>query len=215
MKNVQDYPVPAKVCRAEITVVNSRFISSVSPAFNVNEAKEFINRIKNEFPDASHHVPAYIIGFDPSVVMHCSDGGEPAGTAGQPILAVLKGSGIGDIAVVVTRYFGGTKLGKGGLVRAYSEGVKAVLNILPLARRILLHQVMFSIPYSFLEQSRRLVSQYDGSNIDEVFSIDITIVARFSPDKYEKFKTEIIDLTNGKVELIILETNYFIVPIQL
>ena len=108
------YPIPAEETRTEIRVSNSRFIATAAPAFSVKEARAFIDRIKAEFRDASHNVPAFVIGFGPSVTAHCNDDGEPSGTAGRPILAVLQGSGLGDIAVVVTRYFGGTKLGTGG-----------------------------------------------------------------------------------------------------
>jgi uncharacterized YigZ family protein len=129
------YPIPARAARVEIGVVNSRFIASAGPAFSVEEAREFIARVKAEFPDASHHVPVYLVGYGASVTAHCSDAGEPSGTAGRPALAVLQGSGLGDVVVVVTRYFGGTKLGTGGLVRAYSDAVRSVLEVLPRAER--------------------------------------------------------------------------------
>jgi len=133
------YPIPAKEARAEIIVINSRFIASAGPAFSVEQARNFIARIKSEFPDASHHVPVYLIGFGASSTAHCSDAGEPAGTAGRPALAVLQGAGLGDVVVVVTRYFGGTRLGTGGLVRAYSDAVREVLDILPRAERVPTH----------------------------------------------------------------------------
>jgi uncharacterized YigZ family protein len=113
------YPVPLKEIRRELIVVNSRFVATLAPVMSVEEAKAFIARIRGEFSDASHNVPAYLVGGGDSLIEHCSDDGEPSGTAGRPALAVLKGSGLGDVAVVVTRYFGGTKLGTGGLVRAY------------------------------------------------------------------------------------------------
>ncbi|MFN2242462.1 MAG: IMPACT family protein, partial [Anaerolineae bacterium] len=113
------YPIPARETRTEIQVLNSRFIATAAPVFSVEEAKAFVTRIRDEFADATHNVPAYLVGYGASVVAHCTDDGEPSGTAGRPALAVLRGSGLGDVAVVVTRYFGGTKLGTGGLVRAY------------------------------------------------------------------------------------------------
>ncbi len=122
------YRIPARRTRTEIVVVNSRFITTAQPAFSVDEAKAFIQEMKNEFADASHNVPAFLIGYGASVTAHCSDDGEPSGTAGRPALAVLQGSDLGDIVVVVTRYFGGTKLGTGGLVRAYTDAVKSVLG---------------------------------------------------------------------------------------
>src|SRR5574340_1436809 len=118
--------IPAGERTTEITVVNSRFIADLSPVFSIDEARSFIARIKAKHPAASHHVPAFIIGHGASTTEHCSDDGEPAGTAGRPALAVLKGSGLGDVVVVVTRYFGGTKLGTGGLVRAWRGRLRSV-----------------------------------------------------------------------------------------
>jgi uncharacterized YigZ family protein len=115
---VKRYLIPAEEIRREIVVINSRFIASLAPAFTVEQAKNYLINIRKEFSDASHHVPAYIIGHYSSEISHCSDAGEPSGSAGRPALAVLRGSGLGDVIVVVTRYFGGTKLGIGGLVRA-------------------------------------------------------------------------------------------------
>ena len=128
------YQVPAQETHTEIRVRNSRFIATIAPAFTVAEAKLFIAHIRDAYPTASHHVPAFLIGHGATVTAHCSDDGEPAGTAGRPILAILQGSGLGDVVVVVTRYFGGSKLGTGGLVRAYGNAVRAVLDILPRAQ---------------------------------------------------------------------------------
>src|SRR5512145_2572778 len=92
--------VPFQETEHEIVVVNSRFIGSLAYAASVDEARSFISKIKDRYPDASHHVPAFIIGHGQSVIAHCTDDGEPSGTAGRPALAVLQGSGIGDAVVV-------------------------------------------------------------------------------------------------------------------
>ena len=129
------YLIPASEVRTEIMVVNSRFIATAAPVFTVEQAREFIKRIRSEFDDASHNVPIFVVGYGSSVIAHCSDDGEPSGTAGRPALAVLQGTGPGGYGIVVTRYFGGTKLGTGGLVRAYSEAVRQVLREMPLAEK--------------------------------------------------------------------------------
>jgi putative IMPACT (imprinted ancient) family translation regulator len=98
--------IPANEVRSEIIVLKSRFIATLTPVFTLEEAKSFIARIKGEYSNATHNVPAYLIGHGNSVIAHCSDDGEPSGTAGKPVLSVLIGSGLGDVAVVVTRYFG-------------------------------------------------------------------------------------------------------------
>ena len=122
------YSIPLAEIRREHIVVNSRFIATLVPVLSVDEARAFIARIKKEFADASHNVSAYIIGGGNTVAEFCSDDGEPSGTSGKPALAVLRGSGLGDVAVVVTRYFGGTLLGTGGLVKAYTESTQLVVN---------------------------------------------------------------------------------------
>jgi uncharacterized YigZ family protein len=201
------YPIPAAETRTEIEVKKSRFIATASPVFSVDEAKEFIKRIKTEFADASHNVPAYQIGFGASTLAHCNDDGEPSGTAGRPMLAVVQGSGLGDVAVVVTRYFGGTKLGTGGLVRAYSDATKAVIAALPLAEKVPTHTVMLAIPYSHLERVRLLVEAYNGRLLDEEFAADITITAQFTVENFPEFQEALREMTHGTLESEIIETN--------
>src|SRR5205085_10466720 len=111
--------IPAGPARTEIRAANSRFIASAAPSATVEAARAFIGGVRAEMPDASHHVYAYIVGHGATTTLSMTDDGEPPGTAGRPVMAVLKGSGLGDVALVITRYFGGTLLGTGGLVHAY------------------------------------------------------------------------------------------------
>lgn len=201
------YPIPADETREEIRVSNSRFIATAAPAFSVDEAKEFIKKIKEEFSDASHNVPAFLIGHGPAVTAHCSDDGEPSGTAGRPMLAVLQGSGLGDIVVVVTRYFGGTKLGTGGLVRAYGDAVKAVLQQLPLAEKVPTHTVMMEVPYPLFEQVKLLVIAHDGRILDETFAAEVTMAVQFHADRLEIFQAALSELTHGRLTAEIVESN--------
>jgi uncharacterized YigZ family protein len=200
------YPIPAKEARAEIIVINSRFIASAGPAFSVEQAREFIARIKAEYSDASHHVPVYLIGYGSSVTAHCSDAGEPAGTAGRPALAVLQGAGLGDVVVVITRYFGGTKLGTGGLVRAYSDAVREVLAVLPRAERVPTHTVMMVLAYPYFERLRQMIAEHHGLILDQDFGGDVTISARFPVDHFQAFQEDLRELTRGAVQAEIIET---------
>ena len=190
----------------ESTVVNSRFTATLAPVFSVEEAKTFVSRIRAEFPDASHNVPAYLVGHGESVTAHCSDAGEPAGTAGRPMLAVLQGSGLGDAAVVVTRYFGGTKLGTGGLVRAYSDAVRSVVEGVPRAMKVEAHTIMAAFAYTYLERVRRLVAAGHGQILGEDFAADITLTARFRLDDFAWFQSALRELTNGSIQAEIIET---------
>jgi uncharacterized YigZ family protein len=207
------YPVPAEEIRREMMVSNSRFIATLRPVFSVEEARAFVARVREEFAGASHNVPVYLIGYGSSVTAHCSDAGEPSGTAGQPALAVLRGSGLGDVAVVVTRYFGGTKLGTGGLVRAYSEAVRMVVEAAPRAEKVLSHTVMVALPYRLLERARLLVTAQHGQMLDEGFGADVTLTARFAVEHLDTFQSALSELTNGAVQGEIVETSEVLIPL--
>ena len=152
-------------------------------------------------------VKLQIIGHGRSTLAHCHDDGEPAGTAGRPMLAVLQGSGLGDVVAVVTRYFGGTKLGTGGLVRAYGDAVRAALVALPRAEKVATTTVMVEFPYSLLERVRQLVESHDGIIIDEQFAAAITLTARFRSERFPEFAVALRELSHGSVEAVVVETN--------
>lgn len=200
------YYIPAQETRVEITVVNSRFIATAVPVFTVDAAKAVVARLRHEFSDATHNVPAYVIGHGNRVIAHCSDNGEPSGTAGRPALSVLQGSGLGDTAVVVTRYFGGTKLGTGGLVRAYSEAVRKVLRELPLAERVATHTVMLAVPYPLFERVRILLGKHHAETLDEDFAADVTLTARFAEEHLDAFQSALQELSAGRVAAEIVES---------
>ncbi len=206
------YPVPACEVQREIVVVNSRFIAALAPAATVEDARAFIARIRREFPDATHHVPAYIVGGGASAVAHASDDGEPAGSAGRPVLAVLQGSGLGDVVVVVTRYFGGTKLGIGGLVRAYTQAAQSVVMAVPRARKVLSHTAMLGLPYHYLEQVRRLTARHSGAVLDEAFAAEVTLTLRFPVAAFAAFQAALRELSAGQLEAVVLETGMVRLP---
>lgn len=199
--------IPAIRRRTEISVLNSRFIASIGPVFSVEEARTFIHDIRNEFKDATHHVPAFLIGHGASVIAHSSDDGEPSGTAGRPALTVLQGSGLGDVVVVVTRYYGGTKLGTGGLVRAYTDAVKEVLFQLPLAEKVATDLVMVVVPYHLFEQTRLLSQKFQGLILDEDFGADVTLTIQFLQSKLSSFNQELKELSRGQIQAEIIESN--------
>ncbi len=199
--------VPAGQRHIEIVVVNSRFIASIAPANSVEVAREFIGKIRIEYAGANHHVPAFIIGHGASITEHCSDDGEPQGTAGRPALAVLKGSGLGDVVVVITRYFGGTKLGTGGLVRAYTDAVKAVLDGLPLAEKVAVHTVLLVVTYPYFERVRLLVAAHHGQILDEEFAGDITLTLQFTTERFPAFQEGLRELSKGTLQAEIIDTN--------
>jgi uncharacterized YigZ family protein len=149
-------------------------------------------------------VPAYVIGHGASVTAHCNDDGEPSGTAGRPVLAVLQGSGLGDLVVVVTRYFGGTKLGTGGLVRAYTQAAQAVLAVTPTARRAPVHHVRIEMPYPLYEQARNLIGQLGGELVQEDFAGQVTVEARLLSKRFDELQEGLTELSRGRVAVEVL-----------
>lgn len=188
-------------------VKNSRFIATIAPTFTVEAAKVFVGRIREAFADATHNVPAYVVGHGAAVTAHCNDDGEPAGTAGRPVLSVLQGSGLGDAAVVVTRYYGGTKLGTGGLVRAYGDATRLVLEQTPRAMKTLAHTVRMSVPYPLFEQVRLLVAAHDGRILEETFAVEVTVDARFPVASFPAFANALQEMSNGQLQAEIVVAN--------
>lgn len=205
------YSIPLAEIRREHVVVNSRFIATLAPVFSTEEARAFIARIKKEFAVASHNVPAYIIGGGNTVIEFCSDDGEPSGTSGKPALAVLRGSGLGDVAVVVTRYFGGTLLGTGGLVKAYTESTQLVVSAVERGRRVPVHVSMLAIPYNLLERVRLMVGRNSGGVLEEDFAGDITMTLQFPVESFESFQKELQELSAGTLKAEVIETKETII----
>ena len=209
----KSYLVPLNEIRQEQTVVNSRFIATLAPVFTIDEARAFLARVKKEFADASHNVPAYIIGGGNTVTEYFSDDGEPSGTAGRPALTVLRGSGLGDVGVVITRYFGGTLLGTGGLVKAYTESTQLVVNAVGRGRRVPVHVAMAAIPYNMLERVRLIVARNQGEVLGEDYSADITMTLQFPVESFDGFQDELRDLSAGKLQAEVIESSEKIVKV--
>lgn len=201
------YIVPATRATHTIRVKNSRFIADIAPAEETQIAEGFISAVKDTYPDATHHVPAYIIGHGSSKISHASDDGEPSGTAGRPALAVLEGSGLGDVVIVITRYFGGTKLGTGGLVRAYSEATRAVVEKVPKAQKLRVHILTFSVPYSLYETLVHVVHSNAGVVSHDQFTTDVRLTVKIPSESYEEFYDEIMEISSGQIEPRILDQN--------
>ena len=193
------YPIPGAVHRAEEEIKNSRFIATAGTAATEEEAREFVESIRREFPDATHNCWAYLIGPPGSTLRAgSSDDGEPAGTAGRPMLTVLLNSGMGDVAVVVTRYFGGTKLGRGGLVRAYGGSVQRVLNEMPVAEHVEFAALNVGVEYAAVDALRKLVTGHGGSIEEELFEASARFKVLVPEENVRAFEIAVLDVTNGK-----------------
>ncbi len=200
------YPVPAGRARVEEVISRSRFITTAGPAASVEEAKAFIASVRAEFGDATHNCYAFAAGPPGSTAMAgMSDDGEPSGTAGRPMLAVVLGSGVGDLAVVVTRYYGGTKLGTGGLVRAYSGGVKAVLEVLAVREKVSLVTVLLSGAYRWVTPVERLLPEFEASVVSREFAAEVTWEVRAPEERVAELVAAVGEMSAGEVETEIVD----------
>jgi len=178
------YAIPAAPAEHHYEIKKSQFISRVAYVQNRAEAMKVLAQAKQDYPDARHHCWAYLIG-DPKqpTTAAFSDDGEPAGTAGKPILNVLNHKNIGDIVVVVIRYFGGIKLGAGGLVRAYSAATQQLIVNVSLATHIPKRELSLSCAYADEPQLRRYCGQMMAEIIDVEFNADVAIKVLFPEAK--------------------------------
>ena len=195
-KSTAAYRVPnhtvSEPCTFEEMIKGSRFITRLIYSPTVEDAKSYIKLLNTQEPDATHHCWAYIIGNPASTTLiACSDDGEPSGTAGMPMLNVLQHSGLGDVTVVVTRYYGGTKLGTGGLARAYSAGVKRALENVSTHSKIYTTAVEITTSYELQNQVRYLLDEHQALNITEDFSDKVVIMADIPDGKLDSLLTSI------------------------
>lgn len=191
-----------EVCFYEELISKSRFITLIKHTPDVDAAKAFIQEVKARYPDARHHCWAHIAGSpDDTQVLGFSDDGEPSGTAGKPMLAHLQGSGVGEITAVVVRYFGGTLLGTGGLVRAYGQGVQKALQLLTLKEKVPEKLFRLSVDYSFHKDVEHAIGLFQGSILNQSFSDQILLEFALPFDKIDSFALQLKDLSRGKLVL--------------
>ena len=192
---------------AEIVEKRSRFIASVKPVTDEKEAEEYINLLRKEYWDARHNVYAYILRNNN--IMRYSDDGEPAGTAGVPVLDILKKEELTDLIVVVTRYFGGILLGTGGLVHAYSKAAKAGLEAAGIKTRVLCRKILIKCDYNLLGKVQYEVAGFSSAVSGDVNYGETVEMSVFVPvEDEERFVKFIVDKTNAKAEASLDEIMY-------
>lgn len=192
------YPIAVGTAEVELRFKNSRFIGSAGPAASVDEAKAFIAAVRARYGDASHHCYAFAAGYGATVTHGMSDDGEPSGTAGRPMLAVVRGGGIGDVVVVATRYFGGTKLGTGGLVKAYTETAQAALATLEVQEKIETALLRVELAYDRYEPCRKYIEELGAEIESEEFAGVVELKVRVAVEQVEVVRTALVDMTAGR-----------------
>ncbi len=196
------YLIPQDAVRDEQVIKKSRFITHIQHTPSKAAAQDFIAHIKSQYPDARHHCWAYIAGHPTATTaIGFSDDGEPSGTAGKPILNVLQHRGVGEITLVVVRYFGGIKLGAGGLVRAYSSSASLAMD--KLNTRLLIPQQTLSLCFNYAQENniKYLLERFDASIIRADYGEQVTLDIQVAAQDVDACTRQLVHATSGNVIL--------------
>ena len=207
-KLIEQYQALFDGGQGEVIEKRSRFIANVRPVTTEEEAQCFIEEMRKKYYDARHNCFAFSVGVE-QPILRCSDDGEPSGTAGQPILEVITGEGIHNIAVVVTRYFGGTLLGTGGLVRAYTQATKAGIENSEVIEKKLAKRIQLITNYNDIGKIQYLLGNekihIETSDYTDVVTMQILVPIK----KVEFIEKNLIEVTNGKIQIEQGDTFYY------
>ena len=186
-------------CSHEEKVKSSKFIATAAPVNDVAAANEFIAEIKKKFHDASHNCSAYRIGKGKSLIFKYSDDGEPSGTAGAPILKAIEKRELSDICVVVTRYFGGTKLGTGGLSRAYGQSTSELLKKCEVEKKYELKSLEFRVEFDFVGVVHNILEKFKVDIKDSQYGDDVLFIVDVRLTSLAALKEKLTEATNGQI----------------
>jgi uncharacterized YigZ family protein len=207
-----NYKTVIETSEAFYEISRSRFITHVSHVETEEAAREFIHAMKKKYFDARHNCSAYIIG-DSSNLQKSSDDGEPGGTAGNPILEVIKKNALSDIVLVVTRYFGGIKLGAGGLIRAYGHSAVLGINAAAIVEKTLFRRIAVTVDYTLSNTVENLLRIHKIIVENKVYSDKVCLTLLLRNEKADNFLTILIDLTAARCHFEKLGETYVDIPI--
>lgn len=193
--------------QCEIVIEKSRFIAYAYPIKTEQDAQQLIEALKKKNWQATHNVPIYVLGTNYAVQRY-SDDGEPSGTAGLPVLEMLKKAGVTDVCVVITRYFGGVKLGTGGLVRAYTEAAKAVLSKIGLVEVDHYEQLDCRYDYTFQGKITHLLSTFDTQGLQTEYDSEVSQTLYVPVSQAEKLVQSLVDITSNQLSKLDRSTVY-------
>lgn len=205
---IEKYKILWEGGEGELVEKKSRFIATTKPVESEEEALAFIESMRKKYWDARHNCFAYCIG-EQNQLQRCSDDGEPSQTAGRPMLDVILGEEVHNICVVVTRYFGGTLLGTGGLVRAYSGAVQEGLKNSRIMEKCLGHRLDIGIDYTGIGKIQYILAQCQITTLDTQYTDAVEVSVMVPHSKLASLKAEIIEGTNGRARLVEGEEVYY------
>ncbi len=207
---MEEYKIVYEGGSDEIVEKKSRFIANVFPVETEDEALKIIDEHKKKYWDARHNCYAFIIG-EHGEMTRCTDDGEPAGTAGRPILEVLNGAGVHNVLLIVTRYFGGTLLGTGGLVRAYSQAAKAGLEASTVVTKQVGKEITIGTDYNGVGKLQYITAQLEVITLDTVYTDAVEIKLLAPLEKVDALKKKVVEATSGQAKIEESDELYFIV----
>lgn len=207
-----NYLTIGKTGQHELIIKKSKFICSLARTETVEEAQEFIEQISKKYHDATHNTYAYTLGLNDNQVK-ASDNGEPSGTAGIPELKALQLMKLKNVTAVVTRYFGGIKLGAGGLIRAYSNSVTEAAQNIGVVKCVMQQLIQFSIPYNRIDEINHYLEVNQISIASQEYTTNVTIQIYLDLDQIQKVEDSLINLLSGKVEFNKLDQRFNEIPV--
>ena len=195
--------IPVKTASAQLLIKGSRFLGESFILQEQGQVRSVLKEQKQKYSDATHVCHAFVFGKN-AEIMGMSDDGEPGGTAGRPMLDVLKGSGSTNVLVTVTRWFGGTLLGTGGLVHAYKDCAKAVLEATVFEELVEKRSFSFLLDYQSYQAVRKIMEDFSLSDLEEHFLEGVEVTGKLPEAEAAAFKNRVFDGTNGKVSVILV-----------
>ncbi len=213
MSNKADFLTIKENGDHELVIKKSRFIATMGRVTSEAEAKDFIAAVSKKYHDATHNTYAYTLGLNDEQVK-TSDNGEPSGTAGIPELKALQLMKLKNVAVVVTRYFGGIKLGAGGLIRAYSNSVTSAAEAIGVVKRVMQQEIIFAIPYNRYDEINHYLEEADIFVESREYAADITISVFLDLDQVAAFEAKLTDLMAGKIDFLEGDQRYNEIPLK-
>ncbi len=205
MSNIQPYLIPTQPISVEQEIKKSLFITFLAHTNGIEEAKAFVQQIKSIHADARHNCWGFVAGRpDNSMLWGFSDDGEPSGTAGKPILAQLSGSGIGELTAVVTRYYGGIRLGTGGLVKAYGGGVQQALKLIQTTEKKITAQLTIEVDYPLLSLIQSLMQRFEATELMANYETQVCLTIEIERLNMEEFIQAVINKTGAKATISVV-----------
>jgi len=201
METPDSYQTIKNSAETEIKIKASKFIGRVFSCQSADEAISILGNIRKKYYDATHHCFAYRVGLGKEIIFRYSDDGEPSGTAGKPIYDRLEGQNLTNLILIVTRYYGGTKLGTGGLTHAYSDTARQALEEAGILEKFITEQIPMVLQFTDYGTVERMIIQIGGKIVDSDFSDIVKITVEIRLSLIEKLKNSLIDLTSGRIQI--------------